>query len=246
MRVIDVGMYDGADTAYYLESGHSVIAIEANPVLCEAAREKFSRYSGMLQILHVAISAGEHVDLTICGQELGSSSIHAERISKRYPLGSYRVPARTLPDIIREHGVADFIKIDIEGADEAAVLSLTKNIAPRYLSFEAPEDITPCITHLSNIGYGYFKAIHQTSFRSLNRQNHLGDRISYRLIRTVGFREPRYVKRCGRFFALGHSAGPAPWESDGKWLSAKELSTEWNLSKELGRMSAWYDIHAMR
>ena len=31
--VIDVGMYDGADTAYYLSMGYRVLAVEANPAL---------------------------------------------------------------------------------------------------------------------------------------------------------------------------------------------------------------------
>jgi hypothetical protein len=34
MRTIfDIGMYDGAESAYYLQSGYRVVAVEANPEL---------------------------------------------------------------------------------------------------------------------------------------------------------------------------------------------------------------------
>ena len=39
--VFDIGMYDGADTEYYLSEGHKVVAVEANPALVERAKAKF-------------------------------------------------------------------------------------------------------------------------------------------------------------------------------------------------------------
>jgi hypothetical protein len=49
----DIGMYDGADTAYYLESGYKVIAVEANPNLAEMERSIFASpiSRGELEIL---------------------------------------------------------------------------------------------------------------------------------------------------------------------------------------------------
>jgi len=37
--IFDIGMYDGSDTRYYLNEGFRVLAIEANPVLVQRARE---------------------------------------------------------------------------------------------------------------------------------------------------------------------------------------------------------------
>jgi hypothetical protein len=39
--IYDVGMCDGADTAFYLAKGFRVIAIEANPTLVERNRVLF-------------------------------------------------------------------------------------------------------------------------------------------------------------------------------------------------------------
>jgi len=244
MKIIDIGMYDGSDTDYYLRCGHEVIAIEANPSLCEKATRRFSRYvaSGSLVVLNLAIGPGDFLDLNLSGDDLGSSSIQPERVADRSPVGTCRVKAALLPEIIAEHGQPDFVKIDIEGADRDCVLSLTPSIAPQYLSFEAPQEIEDLISHLQSLGYTQFKAVNQTSFRSLDRHERLADRLVRRAIRALGYDEPRYVRRKGACFALEHSAGPPPWESDGRYRSAEQLLTEWTRTPRGG----WYDIHAER
>ena len=40
--IFDAGMHIGQDTEYYLSKGYKVVAIEANPDLCNTAKEKFS------------------------------------------------------------------------------------------------------------------------------------------------------------------------------------------------------------
>jgi predicted RNA methylase len=63
-------MYDGADTAYYLDSGYRVVAVDANPELVDKAKNKFAAQitSGQLTCINAAISAsGEPVELTLSG-----------------------------------------------------------------------------------------------------------------------------------------------------------------------------------
>jgi len=38
--IYDVGLHNGADTAYYLHRGFRVVTIDANPVLTTAALQK--------------------------------------------------------------------------------------------------------------------------------------------------------------------------------------------------------------
>lgn len=59
--IIDVGMHNGQDTAFYLAKGFDVVALEANPVLVDAARIRFASEieSGQLQILPEAIAETE-------------------------------------------------------------------------------------------------------------------------------------------------------------------------------------------
>jgi FkbM family methyltransferase len=240
-------MYDGADTCYYLESGNKVLAVEANPALCAMADQRLSNYvqSGQLTILNVAVSnIPGTIDLHICGQDLGSSSIYADRIAHRFPLGSYQVSTVTLQALIAQYGRPDFVKIDIEGADRDCILSLTQDNAPPFLSFEAHDDLEELLAHGYSIGYRNFKLIHQNTFRALQNQDCLKDRISMKLVRLLGYEEPRFVRRNGRLFMLGHSAGPAPWDSDGGWYGMQELLTAWKLATRRGRTGGWYDVHA--
>ena len=61
--IIDVGMNDGSDTAYYLHCGYRVVAVEANPELVSEAERRFRREikDGRLTLLNVGIAeqAGE-------------------------------------------------------------------------------------------------------------------------------------------------------------------------------------------
>lgn len=56
--VFDIGMYDGADTKYYLESGFRVIAVEANRDLIASAQKKFASYlsAGQLVCVNKAVT----------------------------------------------------------------------------------------------------------------------------------------------------------------------------------------------
>jgi len=243
----DIGMYDGADTRYYLELGYRVLAVEANPNLIAMAKKSFAGYiqRGALELLGIAVgTSGGTLDLTVCGADLGASSIFADRIAERFPIGVHKVPSRSLMDLIAQYGKPKFIKIDIEGADKMCVMSLTKDSAPQYLSFEAHSDIEEMIRHAQSIGYEGFKIINQCNFLSLQRQHRLSDRVARKLIGIMGYGEPLLVRRAGRFFRAEHSAGPAPWESDGGWHTADNVLAAWNRAKRTGRTFGWYDVHA--
>jgi hypothetical protein len=51
--IIDVGMHNGDDAAFYMHKGFRVVSIEANPTLCQKARARFADQikSGQLTIL---------------------------------------------------------------------------------------------------------------------------------------------------------------------------------------------------
>ena len=57
--IFDIGMHEGWDTAYSLAKGFRVVAVDANPALCQATREKFSKEIayGRLTVLNLGIAA---------------------------------------------------------------------------------------------------------------------------------------------------------------------------------------------
>jgi len=245
--VFDVGMYDGADTAYYLECGYHVIAVEANPNLIDSAKIRFETQiaSGQLICVNAAISPnGEPVELNLSGQDLGSSSLFSDRIAQKTPIGTITVPGVTLHHLFERYGIPEYMKVDIEGADRLCVLALTSDTRPAFLSFEIGDDVDELISHVETIGYRRFKVINQNSFRELARQRCLYDRVTQRLLRFMGYSEPGMVRRAGRFFTVGHSSGPVPWCSDGSWRSADATRSILRDARASNSLSGWYDIHA--
>jgi FkbM family methyltransferase len=59
--IYDIGMHNGDDTAYYLMKGAKAIAVEADPALCTAAKERFATEVAdqSLTVLNVAVSDKE-------------------------------------------------------------------------------------------------------------------------------------------------------------------------------------------
>ena len=247
--IFDIGMYDGSDTEYYLSEGYKVVAVEANPNLIERAKMRFHEQvsSGQLVLVNRAIceDSGEEVTLNICGDDLGSSSIFEESIQNRNPLGFRNVKGTTIVELIEKYGRSYYMKIDIEGADRHCVLPLDRENRPQYISFEINNDLEELVHHLRKIGYTKFKAINQCNFNELNNQESFFFRAKRKIIHPLGYREPKYVRRNGRFFLLGHSSGPAPWASDGKWQAADALISKWKSIASEKKSEDWYDVHAM-
>jgi len=245
--IFDLGMYDASDTSYYLEEGYKVVAVEANPALAKSAEMKFGRWieTGRLKILNAAISEDScPVELTICGDDLGSSSVYRDKVEGRTPVGSFSVAGLTPKELFSQYGVPLYLKVDLEGADRLCILALTKEIRPKYLSFEMGEDFEELLEHVCQVDFSEFKLIDQTNFREVSRRRSLRDRIARRIVRLVGYGEPRVVKRGRRFFQLGHSSGPVPWESDGPWRSKAEILKSCKQLKQANLNGVWFDLHA--
>jgi len=242
-------MYDGSDTAYYLSLGYRVVAVEANAELVERAKKSFALElsRNQLQLVHAAVcgDSGADVTLTISGEDLGSSSTIEGQVADRNPVGSYQVPGVTVTELVANYGLPFFMKVDLEGADRYCVLPLSAGMRPDYISFEAGEDVEELVGHLAEIGYTRFKAINQCNFKELSRQRSWVPRAKRGLVYVLGYRKPRYVRRRGRFFLLDHSAGPAPWVSDGRWQDLDAWRARWKSAIRHDELDGWYDVHAM-
>lgn len=246
-KIFDIGMYDGSDSRYFLDEGYHVVAVEANPKLAAKAAQEFQDHiaEGRLTVLNRALAdePGE-IELVLCGDDLGASSIFEDKIAHRNPSGSCTVQAVTFLDLVDEFGVPDYVKVDIEGADRHCILAMNRDNRPQYLSFEADHDLEELVLHMQSIGYRQFKLIGQCSFLELGNERGLINRVKRRVMRALGFDQPLCVRRAGRWFQLMHSSGPAPWASDGEWYSAQTLLSKWNHAHKHEQLMGWYDVHA--
>jgi FkbM family methyltransferase len=247
ITIFDIGLYDCTDTAYYLTLGGRVVSVEANPRLVARAQERFQDEiaSGRLAIIHAAISTSTaQVELTVSADDLGSSSMFQDRVADRQPAGVFTAPGLPILDLMQRYGVPEYMKVDIEGADRFCVLPLTRDMRPRYLSFEIGPDVEELLDHARSIGYTRFKIINQVRLRELANEASLRDRAVLRAGEYFGIGEPRRIRRSGYFFSAGLCSGPVPWKTDGRWRAVEETVARWRKRQAQDGYLPHYDIHA--
>ena len=245
--VFDVGMYDGADSAYYLDKGFAVVAVEANPDLAAQAREKFSAAitSGQLTIENVAISSTRGpIQLHLIDDDLGSSTADTARLDQRKASNTVTVEGMPFVELIEKHGTPHYLKVDIEGLDGLCVRSLTAATRPAYVSFEMGDDALDLAGHLKALGYCGFKIISQSTFRQLGDHGMLF-RVLRKVRHVLGRPERSLFTGDGRDFVLGHSSGPMGEATSGAWQPFDAVVRDWrNYPAGFPQVGGWFDLHA--
>ncbi|MEJ1157563.1 FkbM family methyltransferase [Prosthecomicrobium sp. N25] len=171
--IFDVGMYDGSDTDYYLRKGFRVVAIEADQHLVEKAEARFRGeiQDGRLKIVAKAI-AERSGSITFFRSKvpLWSTACSARSafygMSRKVESEPVEVACTTLADVMREHGVPYYAKIDIEGMDKAALASLhAVDRKPAFVSIESErrdlQSVREELALLQTLGYERFQVVAQ-------------------------------------------------------------------------------------
>ena len=178
--IYDVGGHLGEDTDFYLRKGFKVVAIEANPVLAEKLRERFSSNlsDGSLTLIDSAIAedTGE-VDFYVNQSFSIWGTIRPTWAERNAGFGSsssqlIKVKATNFSDVLSQHGVPYYLKIDIEGADLLCLESLAqKPDKPRFVSIESEKKSWDGLLHefemFEKLGYSHFKIVDQ---KNIDRQ----------------------------------------------------------------------------
>ncbi len=142
--IFDIGMHRGQDTRFYLDKDFRVVALDANPALCAAARQSFAPEleQGRLHIVDAALHTrpGELVTFYVNPRKDDWSSLNAGYARREGDEATeVRVPGVTLAELFERHGVPRYLKCDIEGADEelARQLNAWRGAMPAFVSIEA-------------------------------------------------------------------------------------------------------------
>ena len=172
--IYDVGLFDGSDTAYYLSRGFNVVAVDANPTMIEAAKQRFSKEvsNGKLTLLNVGIASARGSS-TFCISDHVEWSSFDVSIASRDGNSHKPITVTTTPfaDILSEYGTPHYLKIDIEGYDRLCVEALEGKTLPRFISVESEcagdplklsdDDATSMLRLLRHVGYKRFKFVNQ-------------------------------------------------------------------------------------
>lgn len=230
--IMDLGMNNGDDTAYYLAKGFSVVAVEANPALVAAASTRFAAQiaAGRVTILPNAVAgesgrvsffineANDHwssMDMGWAGR--GDSACHA-----------IEVEALTLGEIFDRFGIPYYLKIDVEGADKDILAQLGRQlIKPLYVSIEDCRFGFEYIETLAAAGYDGFKLLDQSTVHELADE-------------AIGYQFP------------AGSSGPFGRALPGQWLSRRDMHSVYartvrdRAGTRLAPRTRWWDIHATK
>lgn len=225
--IYDIGSNNGDDIPYYLLKADLVVAVEANPALCEHIRGRFASEidNGRLCLVNAALidTNDQVVDFYIHNKYHVLSTL---RPDERHE-GGYtkrQVSATTMASLVQLYGNPYYVKIDVEGFDQQILASLHAHaIKPTYISAE---------THKIGVFALLSEEMNYQSFKLVDGRS-VGTSYNKTLLYSP------VLKKMVAYSFPQHSAGPFGNDIFGEWMDKSTLLRYLSL-QGLG----WRDIHA--
>jgi FkbM family methyltransferase len=144
----DLGANVGDVSEPLLAIGARVVAVEPQEECAAHLRARLAHHR-QFQVVTAAVGAEPgHATLYHYGNP-ASSSLLSHWF--REPLGSRIVPVLTLAELIGRYGVPDFLKVDVEGSEDAVFATLDRPlplVSFEYVDFGL-ERVAPCLERLA-------------------------------------------------------------------------------------------------
>ncbi|WP_084066172.1 FkbM family methyltransferase [Marivita hallyeonensis] len=163
----DIGAHVGDRTGSFLRLGARVVALEPQPRVFRALRLIHGRSDRTTLVCAAAGERPGSLELHVNTANPTVSTASPEFIAAAAGASEWRgqvwderieVPVTTLDHLIAGHGAPDFIKIDVEGHELAALRGLTRCVPA--LSFEFTtiqrETALECLRYVSSLGPYWF------------------------------------------------------------------------------------------
>jgi len=249
--VFDVGMNNGDDSAHYLSLGFKVIAVEANPILVQRARERFQAEitSGQLVVepLGVCDRPGQGTFWINEERSVFSSFDRARASRDGNRCRPVEVECVTLDALVRKHGLPYYLKLDVEGAESHCLESLRSIGLPEYISVEAER--LEYLLLLWQLGYRRFKIVDQMRHNS-RFPTFMNDTLFSRLAKQLCSYADRFKNRAFKVTFPRGCSGPFGEGTSGGWHTFEETAYNWLHfyfgCNDRGSLNpnSWYDFHA--
>jgi FkbM family methyltransferase len=158
--VFDIGANVGNYALIFERIGARVLAVEPQAALAAQLRRRFAHHP-RVQIVQTAL--GPHQSTAVLHKAPGLTEIASlrpdvaarSRFAAEHPFSdSETVPVTTLDQLIADHGLPDFCKIDVEGFELAVLAGLSRPVPCLSLEFnrEFWPEATQCLDRLAALG----------------------------------------------------------------------------------------------
>jgi len=223
--IYDFGSNNGDDIPYYLLKSDLVIAVEANPILCDHIKNEFKEQiaSGILIVENCVLNIEESSDQVAF--YIHKTNHVLSQLPKPKNIDQFEevfLPSKNVIQLIQKYGDPYYIKIDIEHYDQIILRELfINNIMPPHISAESHSiDVFATLVALGR--YNSFKLVDGPSVSNRYRDYEISTNNG-----SIKYSFPH------------HSAGPFGNDISGPWMTANNFFRVLAFSG-LG----WKDIHA--
>lgn len=167
MLYFDIGANIGSWAIQNIPRASKIISVEASPYTFNELCTKVREHSTIVP-LHFAISpsADSNILFYHCTKANTISTLDKEWLTSpdsrfydyKDSIQEINVPTRTIDSLIKEYGIPDLLKIDVEGAENVVLQSLSQKVP--HICFEWASEWKQknieCIHHLMALGFTRF------------------------------------------------------------------------------------------
>jgi FkbM family methyltransferase len=233
--IMDVGVSDGQDTAFYLAKGFKVVGVEADPAAYARLLDQFAPELARRDLILINRAADAASGTIVkfkpnVAHQGGSRIVHESPDQAAADAGTVDVETISWPDLTAIAGVPYYCKIDIEGSEQYFLQGFLGNpdLLPTYVSAEI-HTFKP-VELLYAAGYRQFKVVNQRNIHIVKAPDPPLE----------GKHVPNHVFR--------HASGTFGRETPGRtWVDFQEVAGLFNLMQEARRrltLRDWFDVHA--
>tara|TARA_Y100000310_G_scaffold330647_1_gene402656 strand:+ start:966 stop:1574 length:609 start_codon:yes stop_codon:yes gene_type:complete len=167
--VFDLGANIGRDTKILSELGAKVVAVEPVPNLAKHLKKKFEGDRRVIIIAKGVAAKKSIMKLNLCeNSEQHSTFVEVRKtpliFSDKFT-NALDVETTPLEEIIKQYGIPNLIKIDVEGFEYEVLKTLKTH--PKHIIFEVTFSILEiakkCIDKLESLGYKKFNFLKEVS-----------------------------------------------------------------------------------
>jgi FkbM family methyltransferase len=176
MLIFDIGANRGKYTdVYAVDPNNTIISIEASPKMYKVLKDNMSKYPNVTCLEYaVSNTADEYVTFFDCESDtlstldinwLTSSGSRFGNHQGRF--NAIQVKAISLDTLIQIYGIPDIVKIDVEGAEEHVIKSLSQKVPILLFEWAAEwkDSLKLGIDHLTSLGFSEFHVQNEDEYK---------------------------------------------------------------------------------